>query len=225
MLVSQAQSVQKQLEALKKLEEDEKTRKDMEATYGELQQLSAILRPLVALYHLIHHRLDAEKNTYLAAQVRQIDGRIETSQREFSQQRRQVKPLQENKRQVEELGRDVEAAWKIYAEDQVNPLVELLKLVRRLPEVKVQLGKLDSQKQYLEQFTDRSPKNQQELAEFDQKLQLLSKQLSALNLETEIRDFLDSVLKNEATLADLSDEILTWCRQGDRARIFKITFR
>jgi hypothetical protein len=43
-------------------------------------------------------------------------------------------------------------------------------------------------------------------------------------LDPAISDFLNIVFNGEATLADLSDEILAWCRQGNRARTFKITF-
>ena len=225
MIVSQAQKVRSQLATLKKLEEDEKNRKDIEATYDELRQVASTLRQFNTLYQLIHSRLDSQQNFYIISQVQQSDKDIEASHQAFAQQRRQVKTLRDVKQKLESLNQSTEAGWKLYAEAQLHPQLELLKLVKQLPEILGHLNEINNLKERLEQFTHRSPHNSKELAEFDQRLQKLAKRLSDLNLEPAVKDFLNRVLRGEATLADLSEEILAWCQQGGRAKTFKITFR
>ena len=224
MIVTQAQKVREQLTTLKKLEEDAENRKDIEATYDELKQVTAALRQFSTLYQRIRGRLDAEKTAYIAAQVGQMAKNIETSQQEFAEKRRQVKALKEANKQVKELTQNAEASWKLYAESQLAPQRELLDLVRQLPEINKQLKEIDALTARLEAFTQSSPKNAAEVKEFDQKLAKLAKRLSNLNLEPDVETFLRDVLRSQATLADLSDEILEWCRQGDRAKTFKIAF-
>jgi hypothetical protein len=224
MIVTQAQRVRSQLVTLKKLEEDEKKRKDIEATHSELRQVTSALRQFNTLYQLTRSRLDSEQTSYITSQARQIDEAVEASHQEFTQQRRQVKALQDVKQQVESLTQQTEASWKLYAEGQLNPQLELLELVRQLPEILAQLNEINSLRERLEEFRQRTPYNDVELTEFDRKLRKLVKHLSDLNLDPAIRDFLGRVLRGEATLDDLSDEILVWCRQGGRAKTFKIAF-
>jgi hypothetical protein len=226
MIVAQAQKVRDQLVTLKNLEEDEKNRKDIEATYNAVQQVTAILTQFATLYALVCPRLETQQKLYIIGQVRQISQAITTSQHDFAQQRRQVKSLQNiRQQQIEPLKQQTEENWKLYAENQLRPQFELLTLVRQLPEVTSQQSEFDILKDRLKQFVDKPPRSKTELAEFDQKLQKLTKQLSGLKLEPVIRGFLNSVLQGEATLADVSDEVLTWCRQGKRAKTFKVTFR
>jgi hypothetical protein len=225
MIVSKAQKVRKQLVTLKKLEEDERNRRDIEATRDELEQVAATLRQFTSLYQLIHGLLDSQDNAYVTDQVKQIDGDVESSHQEFAQHRRQVRALQTTGQKIESLDQQTEASWRLYAEERLTPQLELLSLVRQLPEIRGQLNTIDSLTQRLERFKDTPPNNVKELKEFDQKLQSLTKRLASLSLQPAIKDFLTKVLRDEATLADLSDEVLTWCQQGNRAKTFKITFR
>lgn len=225
MIVAQAQKVREQLTTLKKLEEDTENRKDIEATFDELKRVAAALRQFSTLYQPICERLDAEKTSYITTQVGQIAKDIENSQQEFAKKRRQVKALQEANKEVKELTKNAEAGWKLYAESQLKPQSELLSLVRQLPEINKQLKEIDALIARLEVLTQNSPQNAAEVKEFDQKLGKLAERLSKLNLEPDIEAFLSNVLHGQATLADLSDEILDWCRQGDRAKTFKIAFR
>jgi hypothetical protein len=225
MIVSQARKVRKQLETLKRLEEDERNRRDIEATHAELKQVAAALHQFGSIYQLIHSLLDPQQTAYVTDQIARIDEDVESSRQAFAQQRRQVKTLQSIKNQIDALDQRTKASWKLYAEEQLKPQVELLSLVRQLPEMRGQLNTIDSQTQRLEEFKDTPPNNVKELKEFEQKLQSLTERLASLSLQPAIRNFLTKVLGDEATLADLSEEVLNWCQQGNRAKTFKITFK
>jgi hypothetical protein len=64
----------------------------------------------------------------------------------------------------------------------------------------------------------------QQLAEFDARTAQLQTKLSELEgLSPAIIAFLKAVLDQKATIADLSDEVLAWCRQAGRDHSFRIT--
>lgn len=225
MISQRVKQIQEQLLTLEELEESARNQDAIKATLQALESLQESTTELAELHELIYERLDERWVVQTDERVRTLDRNIQESCDEYHTNRRQVHMLTNIQAQIEQLLKDVKTSWKLYVEAQITPQFELLELVSKLPEVTEQLQELNTQKVHLEQYATGVPSNKMELTEFDRALHNLAHRLSALNLAPKITHFLTQILKGSATLEMVDDQILSWCRQGNRAKTFRITFK
>ncbi|NWJ94148.1 MAG: hypothetical protein HXX20_00025 [Chloroflexi bacterium] len=224
MIVAASKNVCDQLENIAKLEVAKSQIKDLEATLDALRQLKTYVSQLIQFYQLIQDRISESDRSSLEIQFDQILQDISFSHKSFADQRRQVKAIEQAKDRAKKLEERLNESWKRYFKTQTNPHFELLDLVQSLPEVREQKVGLNQLRAQLMQFRDALPRNPIQRANFDETLQHLANRLDNLNFSPEVKTFLSKVRSGTATLAELNNEVLEWCQQGERAKGFFIKF-
>jgi len=226
MIVTITQEIKSKMARENELSNIRDNEKAIKATYNELKQLNVLLRKFVTLYQVVHKHLPVTEKSRFIAEARQIQTRIKELHERFASKPRQASELRRLKGQIEKLTQQTQAAWRVYAYEQVKPHLELLKLVKQLPEIATQADAINQLQRQLQAAIDKPPNTAHALNQFDHNIQALDQRLANLsNLDPSVRRFLYKVLQNQATMADLSPEILAWCRQEGRARAFKISFK
>jgi len=213
---------------LDKIDEMTKILQDTGAVKATLEEVSKVLEiayRLDALLSLLRQRLPDENSQHFAAMVDGLLQEVRISYKNFETEPRQTRQLSLLYNKIQNLIKEIEVQWRIYAQQQTEQPFELLKLVLHLPEVQSQYAVLTSLQTQLKHFFDYPPLTRTQLADFDRALQDLTQRLGNVEgLDTEIKMFLQKTLSHKATIADLTDNILQWCQQGNHADAFAIRF-
>lgn len=197
----------------------------IEASYQKLTEVRKLLQETAASFHLIQPRLTDDQIAEAVRQLRVINNKLKESREKFMSQYRQIRELAWIEKLVQELKSFLEPAWASYVIVQIQPHFELLNLVEKLPEVTVQGGTLAPLRQRLESASSKLPQRTSHLTQFDADLQTLQSSLANLSgLSSEVTEFLHRIQKGTASITDLTDKVLAWCRENERAGAFKISF-
>jgi RNA processing factor Prp31 len=225
MIVELAETACRQLDELDALEIAKKEAGDINAPLKELAEVKSKAVQLTELCLLLSDRLPLTE--IQSIEIPRILQKVQASRTKFTQgrERRQVLPLRDIATTLQTLIVKVEGLWKKYAESLVNPHFDLMELVRLLPEMRTHEATLRGLKTQLQRHITILPQTRAELDDFDEQLNQLRSRLANLeNLHPEVRSFLRKAHQNQATIADLTDEVMRWCRQGEHARVFRIGF-
>lgn len=225
MIVELAETACKQLDELDALEIAKKEASDINATLKELAEVRSKAVQLNELCLLLSDRLPLAE--IQAVEIPRILKSMQDSRTKFTQgrERRQVLPLRDIANRMQTLIVKAEGLWRKYAESLVNPHFDLMELVRLLPEMRTHEVTLRGLKAQLQRHATILPRTRAELDDFDEQLSQLRSRLANLeSLHPEVKSFLRKAYQNQATIADLTDEVIRWCRQGEHARVFRIGF-
>lgn len=225
MIITLTDNIQTQINRRKELEQRRDNRKDIDASYQRLTEISKLLQETLASFHLIQSRLTNDQITESIRQLQNIQNKLKESHEKFAIEYRQVQKLIAVEKLVQELQGFLTRAWASYVMAQTQPHFNLLNLVEKLPEVTVQGSLIAPIRQRLESASSQLPRREFHLTQFDADLQALQNSLADLSgLSAEVTEFLRRIQKGTATITDLTDEVLAWCRENERARAFKISF-
>jgi DNA repair ATPase RecN len=221
MIVRLSQEVCQQLQTIDDIETLKNNEESIKATLKALTKVKESVATLVTLLTLLRERLPAQDVYGLDYLVREL----KASRERFDTEPRQTKALSSILESIQKLVREVKSQWQTYAKERVHEPLELLKLVENLPEVKAQREAYDELKTRLGRYTREPPLTVDQLTDFDRSISILVQSLNNIDgLNSEVKIFLQKTLNGEATLADLTDEVLQWCRQRGHARIFAVKF-
>jgi hypothetical protein len=225
MIVTLAQDVCEQLEEIGQLEDSIHNEGAVKATLDILTKVFEATQQLQVLLTLHRARLLSDELQHFIFIVEEYIEEIKTSEQNFANNPRQTQALNALLSRIQKLTKKIKEQWRLYAIAQTQQLFELLKLVLPLPEVQAQQHIFIDLQGKLTKFFDYPPDSVYALAEFDQALQELRELLSQIEgLSTGVRAFLQKTLDGQATLADLTDEVLQWCREGEHAKVFVVRF-
>jgi chromosome segregation ATPase len=225
MIVSLSQDVCQQIQEIDYLERLNNNMVAIQATFDALVQLKGIVAQLKVLVILLNGRLAEQIIQGVVRSIERLTRDVQASAEKLESQPRQVKELTQCQRKSQELIDDLKAKWKLYAEEYTREALELLRLVDHLPEVEAKQATYQMLTSRLRHYIEHGPLIPAQLVEFDEYLGQLNQHLSNIEgLSVDVKKFLENVLKDQATLADLTDEVLQWCRQGEHARAFVIGF-
>jgi len=225
MIVELAEAACKQLDELDTLEIAKNEASDINATLKELADVKSKAIELSELCLLLSDRLPLRE--IQSVEIPKILKSVQDSHTKFTRdrERRQVLPLRDIATKLQIQVQKIEGLWRKYAEGLINPHFEMLELVRILPEVREHEATLNGLKSRLQHYAAIMPRTQAELIDFDEKFTRLRTRLVNLeNLHPEVKSFLRKAYNHQATIADLTDEVLRWCRQGEHAKVFRIDF-
>jgi len=225
MIVELAEEACRQLDELDRLEIAKKEANDINATLKELAGIKITAIQLNELCSLLSERLPLRD--IQSIEIPKLLKSVQDSHTKFShdRERRQVPALRDIASRLQALVVKIEGTWRKYAENLINPHFDLLELVRYLPEVREQEAILNGLKNQLQHHAAILPRTEVELLDFDQKFNRLKSRLANLeNLHPDVRNFLRKAYNHQATIADLTDEVIRWCRQGEHAKVFRIDF-
>lgn len=225
MIVDLAEAACRQLDELDTLEIAKKEASDINATLKELADVKGKAIELSELCLLLSGRLPLRD--IHSIEIPKILKSVQDSHTKFTRDRvrRQVLPLRDVANKLQMQVQKIEGLWRKYAESLVNPHFDLLELVRILPEVREHEATLNGLKSRLQHYAAVMPRTQAELIDFDEKFTRLRTRLVNLeNLHPEVKSFLRKAYYHQATIADLTDEVIRWCRQGEHAKVFRVDF-
>lgn len=225
MIVSLSESIYRDLDRVDELTNILKNTGAVKDTLLGIVKVLELVQHFDALLSLLQQRLPSENTQRLVFRIDSVLQEVKASHKSFETELRQTKQLSSLYTKVQNLVKDVEVLWKIYAQNQTEQPFELLKLVLHLPEMQTQYGTLTSLQTRLVYFFDNPPLTTTQLSDFDQIMQQLTQHLERIEgLDAEITRFLQKTLNKQATLADLTENILQWCQQGKHADAFAIRF-
>jgi hypothetical protein len=225
MIATFADNIQSQITRRNELEQIRDNRKDIADTYQKLKEAGARLRQTVASFSLIKARLTNEQVIEATTRLQTIRDKLKASHEKFAAQYRQVKELDAMGKLIEDLDNFLVQAWASYVLMQTQPHFELLNLVMTLPEVAGQSNTITITQNRLRSASNSLPRKESHLTQFDADLQALQNSLVNLRgLNSSVTNFLHKVQKGTASVADLTDDLLDWCRENERATAFKISF-
>lgn len=225
MIITLTDNVQTQITRRKELEQRRDYRKDLADSYQKLTEISKLLRETTASFHLIQSRLTNDQIAEVMRQLQNTQNKLKESREKFVTEYRQAQKLSAVEKPVQELQGFLSRAWASYVIAQTQPHFDLLNLVENLPEVTVNGNIIAPLRQRLQSVSDLLPQREYRLTQFDADLQTLQNSLANLSgLSVEVTEFLRRVQKGTASVANLTDEVLVWCRENERAGTFKISF-
>jgi len=159
-----------------------------------------------------------ETGAHCAAQIRRS-----TSQ--FTVQPRQKNELQVVQNQIQRTLGELHKAWMTYATGRAREPEDLYQIVCYLPEVIARKATYDELRRKLQTASETTPSSWQMLQAFDQMIEQFKQMLGEIEgLSEAVKAFLLKALNGTATLADITDEVLQWCRQGQHAQTFSVRF-
>jgi hypothetical protein len=224
MLVSLANQVRSRALTLDSLEKQSNEAVDLDATYRELVALRNSVNRVVSCYKLVKDLLPDEERVRLSTRFEQLGHAVRSSQHEFVIQPRQVQPLRQVAESLRLIEADLLANWTAWVKRRVNPLMSTYALVRSLPEMhqhRTEITLLNTEFQSLSQSLPSAEK----MGAFNTKVQRYEQLLSGISgFSSQIQHFLGKVVAGTATIADMDDEVLDWCRQPGHSSAFRIAF-
>jgi DNA repair ATPase RecN len=225
-LVELAESSYGDLETIDRLRNQKQSTDDINATQKELQEVQMLAAEVCTLYQLLQNRL--ELTDIRTNELPKIMHRVQELRQQFvdGQKFGQVQEIRQSvKAPLRKIKNAIEPGWRAYAEKRSKQLLEFLKVIRNLPEIRDKAQTIDRLENRLKYFQATGPTNQAELDDFDQCLRDLQEHLSQLqNVHPDVTNFLRKVHSDQATMVDVTDEVLNWCRQGNHAQVFLIRF-
>lgn len=225
MITTLANTIQTQIAHRNELEQRRDNRNDISDSYQKLREISKLLQEIIISFDLIKPRLTNEQTAEAIKQLQGINNKLHESREKFMSQYRQIRELSWVEKLIQDLKRFLEQAWASYVLVQTQAHFELLNLVQKLPEVTIQGGTPASLREKLHSSSNQLPKKTSQLTQFDADLKALQNSLANLSgLSAEVTEFLRRVQKGTASITDLTDEVLAWCRENERAEAFKISF-
>lgn len=201
--------------------------RDQSNRYSETLIALRAVHSSVAAFAESYHHVAPRIRDYLPlvynARISAVRNKLRESRVRFASTPWQVAALKTIQNEITSLNSDLLAAWKTYATNQVKPKLELYDLLKELPEVQRNQATFT---QILAELTRQAgvvPRNSRELMQFDSRLDRITTTLTEVQgITPVIQDFLRRSHLGTFTVADLNDEILSWCRVNDRGRSFNI---
>lgn len=225
MIITLANDIQTQISRRNELEQRRNNRNNIADSYQKLSTTSKLLQETIASFQLIQPRLTNDQTAEVMGKLQIIQSRLKESREKFPTEFRQVQKLSTVEKLVQDLQSFLAGSWASYVLAQTQPHFDLLNLVEKLPEVTVQGNTIAPLRHRLQSASSQFPQRESRLAQFDADLQALQNSLTNLRgLSTEVTEFLRRIQKDTATVSDLTDEVLAWCRENERAGAFKISF-
>lgn len=225
MIVALAQETAVTVRQWQTFSQDQQTAEDIKASLDKLRELDRRLELLERSYRLIDGYLTAEMIQDVKEPLRTLLTSLDELQAQFSRRRDLVSAIKAYLQNVSGIEKQLERFWYLYASEQIDRQSELYDLIKNLPEIKQKRSIIEQALNDLREQQQHLPGSAPDLERFNQRLAKVSQSMESLqSLPPSIQEFLRKVGRNECTIADLTEEVLSWCRQENRARTFRVTF-
>jgi DNA repair ATPase RecN len=223
MIVGLANDVCAYISEIDRLDKIKNNLSVIESSYKVLQAIIKDVNRLIAYTTIIGWKLPDAIQENLHQECERILSDIIRSHNDFDHDFRQEDTLSSAEYSLQETIKKVENQWHNYANEWAREPLQLFNLVKYLSEVKVQIDIYDDLKTNIQYFINKVPESLQQLTIFEQDVLKLSELLNTIELDVDVRAFLQKVIDGQATMKDLTAEIRAWCQSGDREHDFLIT--
>jgi hypothetical protein len=225
MIVDLANDVCTSIDEIDRLGMINTNMQSVKASYDALQTVIEDGKQLSAYIVVVGQKLPDTVQESIRQSCASILRDITSSRENFEHEPRQTKALSAVKKQFQDIIKEIKLGWQQYVNDQIQEPFELLDLVWSLPEVVTLADLYTSIQERLRRSVNEVPMHPEQLKTFEQNVHNLIQLLNSIEgLSPDVKTFLRKIMSGQATLVDLTDEVLAWCRQGRHPEIFRITF-
>lgn len=226
MIVKKSLVFQEKLESLNTTVRRKQETDQIENTYAQLTLIRQQIQRLVNQYKTIGHLLSNEEQQELRVRFGFINEKVDDFAKEFqsnSDQARRLRPFSE--RDVGPSLNALQTMWASQVDREVKNESEIYLLVKSLPEVRSNGAQIDAVLRQLNTVKGQPPASEEEMIRYQENVDRLRSQIGSIQgLTPAVQIFLEKMSQDRATIADLSPEILDWCRESSRAKHFAIRF-
>lgn len=220
--------VQQSCRLMQEIDEREQARAEAQSVEDTVQALTLLRETATRLQtslQLLGQRCPAPEIAAARRSSERCATQLTRSAEQFVTQPRQKSDVQAIHIHAQKALEGMQRAWQTYAIACMHEPFDLYRLVASLPEVVARQATYDELQRQLRAAGATMPTSDQQLQAFDQALAQFKRLLHEIEgLSAEVRAFLLKTLDGTASLADVGDEVLQWCRQGRRARTFAVRF-
>jgi hypothetical protein len=223
MIVSALDQTQQVLRTYTQFLQDRQQQQQLRETLEWISKFHQAIKTFVDHYTLLEPRLRNSLPSDVANRVLSIQGKLLASRTAFDSSRWQVRLLKQILDETDRLNQVLLETWQAYVEQAIQPKRELYRLLAELPEIRSRQQMFKDKFDFLGRLARVLPGEHAMLQTFDDHLSNLTTLLTDVEGVTPvIQNFLQQVHQGRFTIADLNDEILTWCSVNDRGKSFMI---
>jgi chromosome segregation ATPase len=224
MITKLALEAQTTNEKWNQFKQAERNTKAVEQLTTSLDTIHSDVQQLEGVYQLLTQsdKVDKQRLAEIRTKIKPLRDSFRNLRSEYTENLTQIpQKVQANHNlQLRPIKNEVQQVWRAYILAERKPLLELYNMVKLLPEIKARSAKIEHELQKLDEYKQSLPKNANEVHSLITSLQ--QQLASAESLPPKIQAFLRQAASGGITLAAVDDEILAWCRQDNRAEIFRI---
>lgn len=225
MIISLVQETRQLIQEIDVRESAKSMAESVQETLAALAVLKEKMTQLTTQLQLLRTRLPIIEVQTALGYCKYGSTQMQRSAEQFRIQPRQKNELQAVQKQIEKALDSLQKAWQNYVSERTREPFELYMLVCYLPEVTARQTAYDELKSKLALAKDTVPASWQQLEVFDRTIEQFTQMLGEIQgLNEAVKRFLLKTLSGTASLADVTDEVLEWCRQGQHAQTFAIQF-
>ena len=194
-------------------------------TKAELDTLRRRCTKIGVAFELLHPHLDDMQCVSVEGNIEAINTRLRASYSEFQKGNyEQARMLGQISVSVKSLDDNLGRSWLIYAQDQIRPYQELMRIAKTLPQMEQSISQIETLIAELSSATKNLP-TLQSWSNFHTKLKQVEKLLEDIQgLSQEKRDFLQSIREGKATLSNITPHLLEWCDQIGLSEVLVLRF-
>lgn len=199
---------------------------DIAKTHAKLASLVPKIRGEAARFLLVADRFPPNERETQAGRLRNLAERLRAIRADFIQKPLQTQELTLFEGHMRTVDEAITKSWQRYAEGQTRQLLASFDSLRELLALQGDAGLSSAHvAQRIRVRVNDTPHTRAELDAFDADRETLRRQLESVEgVNPDVTQFLHKVTAGTATLADLDDATLQWCREQERAATFAIRF-
>lgn len=225
MIVQSSNELRQQLQEYGRLKQNESQLASIQNTANELAGVQRQIKAWVEIYPLLLTYFSEQERYDLSRQATEIQRRLSECKERFQNTNRYPKELlQQLQRLSAKVTESTAEAWRRYAENCLTPLQEMVHTAQQLPKMQTKLAQIKESLSTLVNQSKKLPKRLTEIQHFHNQLNEIKRQLQAVEtINDQQRAFLAKVQQGTATVADLDEALLQWCKQQGLAMQLKLT--
>lgn len=151
--------------------------------------------------------------------IKVIDEYLTNLAREESLSKSKLKTLETN---IAEKDEKLKAKWRSYAENSSSDVLSTLQMIKNIFSDKMRITRITYR---IESMTRKWPFDKDEMEDFQHAIEDAKKLIDDINAGEEVQKFLQLVATGEATLEDISKEILEWLKKNNFTTNLSLNFK
>lgn len=215
MIVEQSQRLLEQIRGASDHEYAQRQADEVKKTRAALQALEEQLTDFETHYWALNPYLAEVDQTDIRQRIVQIRGALASQSEALVKDRRTaIRAMNSAEQQISERDKGLIALWQPKAQELYLPFKTLFTILSKFADFVPTLVSMREGLDELERRARRFPESADDVEDFFRRVQDLETILNHIEgLNEEVRSFLILATSGRATLAHLTDDTLTWCRQ------------
>lgn len=219
-----AEEIRQQVAAYAQLTDSASRVSDITSTADDLINLRREVAAWASTYAAVEPCLPLDQRAALRGQARVVWTKVNDSRTKFGYNNyAQHDALAQVQQRVKRLSEQTQQCWYVYAQERIRPLRVQVDLAKQLPKMRDTFAEIEAAAAEIEKLAQQSPRRSTEVDAFHRKVDVLDHALQSIKgLTAEQKVFLDKARHGTATLNDVTESLLAWCKQENLAVQLKI---